>query len=231
MVQKDSYPPPSTARSRRPLSDALGVFVVVLIATKSLQLCLPGSAAWFYRLLAPVIFLLVPAFALRRSRIDPLQYVGLERSAAIKSLKICGISAAIVIPLFVIGYVIFRSTILGKSIHTHVDWSLPSIFLTQLVVVAFPEEFLFRGYIQGKLGERWKGGVMVFGAKLGPAILVTAALFALGHFVTRPMFYRFGTFFPALVFGWLRERSGSVAGPILFHAIANLTIFILEGAI
>ena len=37
-------------------------------------------------------------------------------------------------------------------------------------------------------------------------------------------------FFPALIFGWMRERTGTVLGSALFHAFANLYMMILEAS-
>ena len=70
---------------------------------------------------------------------------------------------------------------------------------------------------------------MVFGARLGPAFWLTAALFALGHLAVF-QFWRLGVFFPALLFGWMRERSGTVVAPALFHASANLLEKVLEAS-
>jgi len=70
--------------------------------------------------------------------------------------------------------------------------------------------------------------VRFLGATVGPAIVVTAALFALGHFVVdfRPM--RLGVFFPAILFGWIKERTGTISAPILFHALSNVFMATLE---
>ena len=60
-----------------------------------------------------------------------------------------------------------------------------------------------------------------FGARLGPAFFLTAALFALGHLAVFDV-SRLAVFFPALLFGWLRERTGTVVGACLLHAGCNL---------
>jgi uncharacterized protein len=72
-------------------------------------------------------------------------------------------------------------------------------------------------------------GVTVLGARLGPGFLATQALFALGHLVVLQP-WRVATFFPGLLFGWLRARTGSVAAPVLVHALANLFIKTLEAS-
>jgi len=97
----------------------------------------------------------------------------------------------------------------------------------QLFVVALPEEFFYRGYMQTRLRDAWPQGRRVFGARLGPAFWLTAVLFALGHLAIFQV-WRLSVFFPALLFGWMRERTGSVVGAALFHAAANLFMRFLE---
>jgi membrane protease YdiL (CAAX protease family) len=70
-------------------------------------------------------------------------------------------------------------------------------------------------------------GVRFLGARLGAGFLWTQALFAVGHLVVLQP-WRLGTFFPGLLFGWLRERTGSIAVPVLVHALSNLFIATLE---
>jgi hypothetical protein len=109
--------------------------------------------------------------------------------------------------------------------------------LLQLLVVALPEELFYRGYVQTALGrsrsQAGDGGpprtVRVLGADLGPGFLLTQALFALGHLATfQP--WRLGTFFPGLLFGWLRARTGGLAAPVFLHALANLFLQVLEAS-
>jgi uncharacterized protein len=42
--------------------------------------------------------------------------------------------------------------------------------------------------------------------------------------------WRLGTFFPGLLFGWLRERTGNVAGSVVLHALSNLFLQVLEAS-
>jgi membrane protease YdiL (CAAX protease family) len=105
-------------------------------------------------------------------------------------------------------------------------WRIP----VQLLVVALPEELFYRGWMQASWARGAPGrGVTVLGARLGRGFLATQALFALGHLVVLQP-WRLGTFFPALLFGWLRERTGSVAAPVLVHAASNLLLATLEAS-
>lgn len=92
----------------------------------------------------------------------------------------------------------------------------------QLVLIALPEESFYRGYLQSRLDTVWPPRLRVLGAALGPGILVTSVIFALGHFATIREPARLAVFFPALLFGWLRARTGGVGAGVVFHALCNL---------
>lgn len=94
--------------------------------------------------------------------------------------------------------------------------------LGQLLVIALPEEAFYRGYLQSALDDAWPKRVRVLGAEIGPSLLVTSALFALGHLATDFDANRLAVFFPALLFGWLRARTGGIGASVLLHAFANL---------
>ena len=108
--------------------------------------------------------------------------------------------------------------------------NFPLLALVQLLVVALPEEMFYRGFMQ----TAWRRnaperGVTVLGARLGHGFLATQALFAVGHLVVLEP-WRLATFFPGLLFGWLRERTGDVAAPVVLHALSNLFIATLEAS-
>jgi membrane protease YdiL (CAAX protease family) len=48
-------------------------------------------------------------------------------------------------------------------------------------------------------------------------------LFAVSHLAVIPNPLRLAVFFPALLFGWMRARTGSIAAAAVFHALCNLT--------
>ena len=93
----------------------------------------------------------------------------------------------------------------------------------EVLIVAFPEEVFFRGYLQSRwdlaCGKPWH----VFGASIGPGLLAQALLFAICHLASGD-WSRSSVFFFALLAGWLRARSGSVLGPVAYHAVANLWV-------
>jgi CAAX protease family protein len=94
--------------------------------------------------------------------------------------------------------------------------------LAQLLVIALPEEAFYRGYLQSRLDDVWPPRWRVLGARVGPGLFVGAAIFALGHVVTVHLPTRLAVFFPALLFGWLRARTGGIGASVCFHAVCNL---------
>ena len=99
----------------------------------------------------------------------------------------------------------------------------------EFLAVGFPEEVFFRGYLQTRWNRALPARWSVFGARLGPALLVQAAIFAACHLATGD-WTRLRVFFFALLAGWLRERSRSVLPPAVYHAVANVWYGILAGS-
>lgn len=96
------------------------------------------------------------------------------------------------------------------------------LVLSQVLVVALPEELFFRGYLWSRLDQRFAPKWRLLGAPLGATWLLTSALFAVGHVAVDLDPRRFAVFFPALVFGWMRARTGSIVAGLTFHALCNL---------
>jgi membrane protease YdiL (CAAX protease family) len=95
--------------------------------------------------------------------------------------------------------------------------------------VAFAEEFFYRGYVTLRFEERWPPARRILGAPMGKAALLAAVLFALGHLL-EPAPWRLFVFFPALVFAWLRARTGTIVGAAICHFVFNVTLLLLERA-
>ena len=101
-------------------------------------------------------------------------------------------------------------------------WETINEVFGQLVIIALPEEAFYRGYLQSRLDDALPGRVRVFGAQVGPALIVSSVIFALGHFATIREPARLAVFFPSLVFGWLRARTKGIGASVAFHACCNL---------
>ncbi len=95
-----------------------------------------------------------------------------------------------------------------------------------MAVVAFGEEFFFRGFLQGRLGMNAAGVVGV------------SALFAAGHFVVAVLgggrspegaSAELLTFFPSLVMGWMYVRYRTLWPGVLFHFLSNMVYLAVGG--
>lgn len=97
--------------------------------------------------------------------------------------------------------------------------------LLQLLLIALPEEFFFRGYMQRRLAEGSpprRFGIGPF--YVTPTILLVSIAFALTHLIITPWPTRLAVFFPSLVFGWLRETTDGLAAPVTYHAACNMMV-------
>lgn len=104
------------------------------------------------------------------------------------------------------------------------------LVLYHLFYVAIPEEFFYRGYVQTRLNEVFPRRWRIFGASVGPGLVVASLFFAFGHSLVTLRWWHFATFFPGLVFGWMRERSGGPLAGALFHAFCNISVTWLNAA-
>lgn len=111
-------------------------------------------------------------------------------------------------------------SIIGKAV---------AVFLTYALFVGFGEEFLYRGYMQSRLNEVFGKPYHFYGVAFGWGALITALLFGLTHVgILRwilgmsnevTLAWGFWTIFSGLVFGLVREKSGSILAPALLHGL------------
>lgn len=204
---------------------------------------------------AAALFLYLPGHQLRKRGEDLEDYATPDwpwrspRAAAqFKRDAAWGLGvSAIVFPLFILGFFAFLEAIqlLPADLRTmltpyrsglgNVAFRLPDRFwlhvLDQFLVVALPEEFFYRGYIQTRLEHAWgRGKYTLLGVPVGAAFWLTQVLFAVGH-LGQLQFWRLAVFFPAILFGWLRSRTGSIVPGIIVHALSNLILMVLEASV
>lgn len=231
----------ATATPWRPsaVQEALGLWAVGFTGIIAAFLLFGGTSV--PKLVATVGFLYLPLIPMRWRDEDYRDY-GLTLRAWREDVRLFLVLSAVVGPAFFVafagfaellphlphGLTRFLSPMVGEP---HFQLRLPPRFgewvVDQLFVVALPEEFFYRGYLQARLRDAWPQGRVVLGGRLGRAFWVTAVLFALGHLAIFQA-WRLSVFFPALLFGWMRERTGTVVGSSLFHAACNLYVRVLE---
>ena len=238
-------PPP--ANPRRTLLEVGLLFLVTCALIRGflvLRDAIPLGNNW--QIIVPILFIYAPVVVGRLTRhpVDPdivlpeplgRQLLRAARTAALAILAIY--------PLFIIGNHLYLSWFLPEFSQWmgfehpfrahHPEHGLPDdllqIILWQIIAVGYAEEFFYRGYMQTRLRQvfgkaRWS----LWGAELGAPFWITAFLFTLGHSLVQFQWWQPAIFFPALVFGWLRARTGNILAPALFHAFANVAMITLD---
>ncbi|MFO0664775.1 MAG: MrtC family glutamic-type intramembrane protease [Polyangiaceae bacterium] len=142
-------------------------------------------------------------------------------------------AALVVFGPFFLGFKVYWTKLgfLSPAAHFNFPWT-PKRFASdaaaQVLMVALPEEAFYRGFLQTRLTALFSGARTLSDIREGSkwatalAIVLTSAIFAVGHFITIHHVQRLAVFFPSLVFGLLRTRTRGIGAPILFHAFCNL---------
>jgi uncharacterized protein len=228
------------AEERAVLREALLLWSLAFLAILLTHATVPYLA----KPVATVAFLYLPLWAMRRRGEDYADYGVTLRAWRADLLWVAGV-CLLTLPLYTGGFWAasqlhhvlpgwaqsFLVPLSGQSraFHPRLPDNFAGWVVDQLFVVALPEEFFYRGYLQARLKLVWPGGARVLGVRVGAAFLLVAVLFALGHLAVFHV-WRLAVFFPALLFGYVRERTGTVLGCTLLHAIFNLYSMFLEAS-
>jgi uncharacterized protein len=190
------------------------------------------------------IFLYLPTTLINRRRENFDDY-GLSVRPVAKGLLYFAVVSSLVLPLFGLGAFYYYRVVCALSTRyswlprlyrricfrlvkgwSSIRWKLQAGFLqnvaAQVVVVGLPEEYFFRGYLQTTLNRKWPAKRRFLGAPVSLSVVVTSILFALGHVLVDFNGLRFAVFFPSLLFGWMRQATGSILAGVLFHAASNI---------
>ena len=172
------------------------------------------------RLDAPLVWLFLPLALLLLGR-RPLSEYGLDLRFRPPSAVTHAILGVTLLGLYAVAHAAVAIAVFHQHfIPTSPGQPLMGV-MSEFLIVGFPEEVFFRGYLQTRwnraCGRPWR----VFGAEVGPALPIQAAAFAVCHLVIGD-WTRLRVFFFGLLAGWLRERSGSVLAPAAYHAVANV---------
>jgi membrane protease YdiL (CAAX protease family) len=100
-------------------------------------------------------------------------------------------------------------------------------FLIYFLGVSVPEEFFFRGFMQGRFNMFFGKRLKFLGVSLGPGFFLQSIFFMIIHLVWSLHIVRFLVFFPGLLFGFLREKYSSIVPPIIFHTFSNVFMILI----
>jgi membrane protease YdiL (CAAX protease family) len=200
--------------------------IVTAAATVIRQADLP-----FGFILVPALWGLGATLPLRSGDGDLISF-GLTSPRLGKNIRYFLLTSLVVFPLYVVGFGLYTRwgfPLSGGSPLGGVP--VPNWLLYNFLAVALFEELFFRGYLQGKFEwiarDRFSGPE----AKFWIPITVSSLLFALAHMAVYLDVSRMAVFFPGLLFGWLRARTGSLLAPILSHGTANVVSMLLIGSV
>lgn len=137
----------------------------------------------------------------------------------LKKLPTAGASSGLTAGLLLASMLIWQGagSRLGQAL-----WSLFYFYL----LVAPAEELFFRGYIQSRLNQAFGRPYLFLGVPWGWGWIIASLLFGLWHVVWNPFalagwLHGLWTFFVGLLFGYIREKSGSVMAPAWLHGVLN----------
>lgn len=153
----------------------------------------------------------------------------------------------VIFPIFIIGYLAFYEIACSTSLSSlappgmcarfagwqrmaapSFDIDLAHFALVQLVVVALPEELFFRGCLVHLLEKALPPRRRILGGGIGWALVISSAMFALIHIPKDGDPRSLATFFPGLLFGWMRSATGSILASTIAHASSNVLIRVLD---
>jgi len=246
-------------RALRDAAIAFAVVGALVTALVRIDLTLPfighlGSA------LVSVLFLYVPMYVAGRRGEDLADY-GFRAAPVARGLVIAGVALVVIIPVFAAVFVGFYELVCRSALLAHLaphhlcsryaglaGLHLPRLVLAeatpppsdaislewcavQWLVVGLPEELFFRGFLLERLERRFPPRHRILGGGVGVALVLSAAAFALIHLPKEGDPRALATFFPGLLFGWMRSATGSILASTVAHGGANVLARVLEMAV
>ena len=168
------------------------------------------------------VFLLYVPIGVALIRKEKISYFNFSTSSFLKSIGL-GILTSFLVLLPALGINHLYQTWIGHhSFHLSPFPRFASYFFFELVVVALPEEFFFRGYLLERANQIFGKSFKLLGTHIGLGLPVVSLIFAISHSLIQYQWWHLLIFFPALLFGWLREKTGTITASVFFHATCNL---------
>jgi membrane protease YdiL (CAAX protease family) len=241
---------------RDPGRDALVTWAIALVLVAVL-LRINFTLPWIGNVgsaLVAVLFLYAPVVVGWR-RGEELEDYGFKLERPWRDLGYALGAISVIFPLFALGYFAFYEIACHSHLLAHLvprqmcsqygglgglhapnsssawtsSWDFAEFCLSQLVVVALPEELFFRGFLLGLLEKKFPPKRRLLGGGVGLALVLSSAAFALIHL---PKYggdpRELATFFPGLLFGWMRSATGSIAASTVTHGCSNILIRLLD---
>ncbi len=249
----ESVPPGARGKA---LLEVTALWLVTLLAIRLVVMVQRGGLPDWTLAAVPFLFIYVPVGLCRWRGVDPDDYrlsmpAFDDRAAWTLALRLNLVLIGIIVVPWLLGYHAWQNLFawLVDGWRHGQEWSFDTLDLVgrvtptatlprdawllvpyHLFFVALPEEFFYRGYLQTRLNEVFPRRFVAFGAAWGWGLPIACAYFAFGHSLVEVRWWHFATFFPGLLFGWLRERTGNPVAGALFHAWCNVVVVFLDTA-
>jgi membrane protease YdiL (CAAX protease family) len=210
--------------ARRPASR---VWAVAFMATLALCLGLPGVPAlvpgerwlgdrwnWSGQFLALAGALWVASMLARRAGVawQAMGFTWVQRPGSVRPA------------LWVVAAALSLNVLLMNLSSFRLQGVPPETWLYQATLPGLVEETVFRGVLLALLDRAFAARKEVFGAPVGWGGVVVTLVFLTLHCVSVGTLL--GVLPAALLYLWLRARTGSLALPILVHNLWNLSVYI-----
>lgn len=196
--------------------------ITILVASLAFHLRYISWIGNNLMLITSALLVYGPVWVLYRSK-ESFDFFERNFSALFYSLKILLFTCLVIFPPILLANHFFQKfAFQAHYFPSNKNASLWTVFFFHTLVVAFPEEFFFRGYLLKRFQGYFNDQKKFLGAQVGKAFFLTAFVFAFSHSFITLRWWHFSIFFPALVFGWLREKTNGLIAPILFHALCNV---------
>lgn len=186
----------------------IGIFLGAIIWLKADYRTFPGGAVVA---MGEVIGIALMLWVLNRQ----------QEAMALASAK-NNVITAILLLLFPIAL----GLVLGR-----LSWIVVSTVVWQFIFSGFGEEIVWRGYVQSRLNRAFGRPMRTFGIRFGAGLIVTSLLFGFFHafntydptigLASLSWGWALFTTFSGLLFGILREKTGSLLAPGIAHGLPD----------
>jgi membrane protease YdiL (CAAX protease family) len=191
---------------------AVLLFLGIVLAVRLASMHSSTSILFQPDLLAAALFLYAPFLYYRRGKAPAWLRLGDAGRSASAAIAMAAGGA--------LSYYLYAMLPLPPSLSPYSGSRPPlgEVFFRQGLIAALPEEVFFRGYLYDAFEEKgWE------------PVLCSSALFAAGHLLIHPSWYRALTLFPGLLLGWGRKFTGNIYVPVLLHLLFNMLPYFLGG--